>query len=79
MSSISKKPMDKRTYENWVRIKDEFELSGNIEAAFYKRACEIVRTREDPFSKYGALWEKAVHGGSSESKSSENETSAEDS
>ncbi len=70
--------MDKRTYENWVRIKAEFEKSGNIEAKFYLRACEIVRTREDPFTN-SKMWEKIVDGGSAEEESSEGETTSEDS
>ena len=40
--------MDKHTYENWVRIKETFEESGNTENLFYQRACAIVGGRPDP-------------------------------
>jgi hypothetical protein len=35
-----------------VKIKATFEESGNMENMFYKRACEIVKTRKDPLSKF---------------------------
>jgi len=44
--------MDDHTYQNWVKIKETFELSGNIENMFYKRAVEIVKTKRDPLAKY---------------------------
>jgi hypothetical protein len=44
--------MDDRTYQNWVKIKETFESSGNIENMFYKRAVEIVKTKRDPLAKY---------------------------
>ena len=44
--------MDDHTYHNWVKIKSVFESSGNIDNMFYKRACEIVRTKRDPLEKY---------------------------
>ena len=40
--------MDKYTYENWVRVKEAFEDSGNTENYFYKRACAIVSGGSDP-------------------------------
>lgn len=40
--------MDQRTLENWVRIKETMEKSGNTQNMFYKRACEILRTGKDP-------------------------------
>jgi len=44
--------MDQRTYDNWVKIKVTFEESGNTDNMFYKRACEIVKTKEDPLAKF---------------------------
>jgi len=44
--------MDQRTYDNWVKIKHTFEESGNTNTIFYARACEIVRTKEDPLSNF---------------------------
>jgi len=32
--------MDDHTYNNWVKIKETFEASGNLDNMFYKRACE---------------------------------------
>ena len=40
--------MDKYTYDNWVRVKDAFESSGNTENLFYQRACAIVAGQPDP-------------------------------
>ncbi len=51
-SSIQPKPMDQHTYENWVKIKETFEQSGNTDNMFYKRAVEIVKTRRDPLAKF---------------------------
>jgi hypothetical protein len=44
--------MDDHTYANWVKIKETFEVSGNTNNMFYKRACEIVRTKNDPMDKF---------------------------
>ena len=44
--------MDQHTYNNWVRIKETFETSGNTDNMFYKRAVEIVKTRRDPLAKF---------------------------
>ena len=44
--------MDKHTYENWVKIKETFEKSGNTGNMFYKRACEVVKTGRDPMEKF---------------------------
>jgi len=44
--------MDEHTYNNWVRVKEMFEESGNTDNTYYKRACDIVQTRIDPFAKY---------------------------
>ena len=38
--------MDDHTYNNWVKIKQTFEESGNIDNMFYKRACEIIKTKK---------------------------------
>jgi hypothetical protein len=44
--------MDQHTYDNWVKIKETFESSGNTNNMFYKRAVEIVKTRRDPLAKF---------------------------
>jgi len=44
--------MDSHTYQNWVKIKETFEKSGNTGNMFYRRACEIVNTKKDPLAKY---------------------------
>jgi hypothetical protein len=44
--------MDQHTYNNWVKIKETFEKSGNTNNMFYKRACAILNTGNDPLSKY---------------------------
>jgi hypothetical protein len=44
--------MDQHTFNNWVRIKETFESSGNTNNVFYKRACEIVKTKKDPLAKF---------------------------
>lgn len=43
--------MDDHTYQNWVKIKETFETSGNTDNMFYKRACEIIKTKRDPLAK----------------------------
>ena len=43
--------MDDRTRENWQKIKDTMEASGNTKNMFYKRACEVMRTGVDPMEK----------------------------
>ena len=40
--------MDKDTFNNWVKVKETFESSGNTENFFYKRACAIVQGSPDP-------------------------------
>lgn len=47
--------MDQHTYDNWVKIKATFEASGNTDNMFYKRACEIVKTKVDPMQKFFEL------------------------
>jgi hypothetical protein len=44
--------MDDHTFANWVKIKETFETSGNTDNMFYKRACEVVKTKRDPLEKY---------------------------
>ena len=44
--------MDQHTYNNWVKIKETFEESGNADNMFYKRAVVIVKTRKDPLAKF---------------------------
>lgn len=51
-SITSIKPMDQHTYENWVKIKETFEASGNTDNMFYYRSCEIVKTKKDPLAKF---------------------------
>lgn len=47
--------MEDHTYQNWAKIKETFEKSGNTDNMFYKRACEIMKTKKDPFDK---IWNK---------------------
>jgi len=44
--------MDQHTYNNWVKIKETFEMSKNIKNMFYIRACEIVKIKKDPLAKF---------------------------
>lgn len=41
--------MDSRTLENWKKIKEVMEQSGNTQNNFYRRACAILQTAKDPF------------------------------
>ena len=43
--------MDTRTRENWQKVKDVMEASGNTNNMYYKRACEILKTGVDPMEK----------------------------
>ncbi len=45
------KTMDKDTYNNWVKVKETFESSGNTENFYYQRACAIVGGAPDPIDK----------------------------
>jgi hypothetical protein len=40
--------MDRRTYLNWVKIKDALEKAKKTDSFFYRRACAIVDGRPDP-------------------------------
>jgi hypothetical protein len=42
------KTMDEHTYNNWVKVKETFESSGNTDNFFYQRACVIVSGGPDP-------------------------------
>lgn len=44
--------MDNHTLNNWIKIKETFEKSGNTNNMFYRRACEIVKTGRDPLEKF---------------------------
>ena len=44
--------MDQHTRDNWVKIKETFEKSGNTNNMFYQRACAIVNTGVDPLSAH---------------------------
>ena len=45
------KHMDEHTYNNWVKVKETFEASGNTDNFFYKRACAIVSGSPDPMDR----------------------------
>ena len=40
--------MDKTSYENWERVKEALEESGNTNNFYYRRACAIVSGGSDP-------------------------------
>ena len=40
--------MDKTSYENWVRVKEALEESGNTDNFYYRRACAILLGGPDP-------------------------------
>ena len=44
--------MDEHTLNNWIKIKETFEKSGNVDNMFYKRACAIVKTGTDPLAEF---------------------------
>ena len=44
--------MDSHTLNNWVKIKQTFEESGNTSNIFYMRACAIIKTGKDPLENY---------------------------
>ena len=51
--------MDEHTYDNWVKVKQTFEASGNTDNFFYTRACAIVGGRPDPLD---LKMENKIHG-----------------
>jgi hypothetical protein len=40
--------MDRRTVENWQKVKKALEKAGKTDSMFYKRAVAIVAGRPDP-------------------------------
>ena len=40
--------MDKRTYENWLRVKQALERAGKTDCWYYKRAMAISAGKPDP-------------------------------
>jgi hypothetical protein len=40
--------MDQDVFQNWVKIKKSMEQQNKTNNPFYKRACIIVRTGNDP-------------------------------
>jgi hypothetical protein len=44
--------MDNHTLQNWIKIKETFEKSGNTNNMFYKRACAIIKTGVDPMDSF---------------------------
>ena len=40
--------MDRRTVENWQKVKEALEKAGKTDSMFYKRAAAIVAGRPDP-------------------------------
>jgi hypothetical protein len=42
--------MDRRTYENWVRVKEALERAGKTDCMYYKRALLILAGKPDPLA-----------------------------
>jgi len=40
--------MDRRTVENWQKVKEALEKAGKTDSMFYRRAVAIVAGRSDP-------------------------------
>ena len=40
--------MDRRTIENWQKVKEALEKAGKTDSMFYRRAVAIVAGRPDP-------------------------------
>ena len=40
--------MDRRTGENWQKVKEALEKAGKTDSMFYRRAVAIVAGRPDP-------------------------------
>ena len=40
--------MDRRTIENWQKVKEALEKAGKTDSMFYRRAVAIVAGRSDP-------------------------------
>ena len=43
--------MDQHSLDNWVKIKETFEESGNTDNMFYQRACMIVNSGVGPLAE----------------------------
>lgn len=43
--------MTEHEIQNWKKIKETFEASGNTDNMFYKRAIAILKTGKDPLGK----------------------------
>ena len=52
--------MGDHEYNNWVKIKEMYEESGNTNNVFYKRAVEIVKTKKDPLEKMPSFEKEKV-------------------
>ena len=42
--------MDRRTLENWQRVKEALEKAGKTDSWYYKRAAAIVAGKSDPLN-----------------------------
>jgi len=42
--------MDRRTFENWQKVKEALEKAGKTDSMFYKRAVAIVAGKRDPLN-----------------------------
>lgn len=42
--------MDDISMENWQKIKDAMEASGNTDNFYYKRACAVLAGQKDPIN-----------------------------
>ena len=42
--------MDDISMENWQKIKDAMEASGNTDNFYYKRACAVLAGQKDPMN-----------------------------
>ena len=42
--------MDGISMENWQKIKDAMEASGNTDNFYYKRACAVLAGQKDPIN-----------------------------
>jgi hypothetical protein len=40
--------MDRRTFENWEKVKEALEKAGKTDSMFYRRAVAIVAGKPDP-------------------------------
>ncbi len=39
---------DKRTYENWLKVKQALEAAGKTDTFYYQRALAIIAGKKDP-------------------------------